>query len=106
MKILRGGDDSGSKQFVSDPGGSMMFEFYHSGSATVPDYASMNNHEMHIAFLVDNVDAACQKLINAGARLDGEIVTTGNNDRIGVVRDPWGIPIQFVKRAEPMLHHN
>jgi len=106
MKIIRAGDDPGSKQFVCDPGGNMMFEFYHSKSARVPDYAAMNNHEIHIAFLADDVEGACRKLVNAGARMDGEIVTTGDGDRIGVVRDPWGIPIQFVKRSKPMLYHN
>ena len=106
MKILRGGDDRGSKQFVSDPGGNMMFEFYHSKSAKIPDYASMNNHELHIAFMVDEVKAACQKLISAGAKMDGEIVVTGDGDEIAIVRDPWGIPIQFVKRAVPMFCHN
>ena len=106
MKILRGGDDSGSKQFVSDPGGNMMFEFYHSKSAKVPDYAAMNNHEIHIAFMVDDVKAACQKLISAGAKMDGEIVVTGEGDEIAIVRDPQGIPIQFVKRAKPMFSHN
>jgi catechol 2,3-dioxygenase-like lactoylglutathione lyase family enzyme len=103
MVILRGGDDPTSKQFVSDPGGNMMFEFYHTELAKVPDYASMHNHEIHIAFHVDDVKAACQRLIDAGARMDGEIVVTPDGDEIAIVRDPWGIPIQFVRRAEQML---
>jgi uncharacterized glyoxalase superfamily protein PhnB len=84
----------------------MMFEFYHSKSAKVPDYASMNNHELHIAFMVDDVKGMCERLIGAGARLDGEIVVTGDGDEIAILRDPWGIPIQFVRRAEPMFEHN
>jgi catechol 2,3-dioxygenase-like lactoylglutathione lyase family enzyme len=106
MKILRGGDVPGSKQFVSDPGGNMMFEFYHTKLAKVPDYSAMHNHELHIAFMVDDVKAACQKLIAAGAKMDGEIVITPEGDEIAIVRDPWGIPIQFVKRATPMFSHN
>jgi hypothetical protein len=33
-------------------------------------------------------------------------MVTGDGDEIAIVRDPWGIPIQFVKRAEPMFKHN
>ena len=106
MKIIRDSDDPGSKQFISDPGGNMMFEFYHSKSAKVPDYASMNNHELHIAFMVDDVKAACEKLISAGAKMDGEIVITPEGDEIAILRDPQGIAIQFVKRAKPMFSHN
>lgn len=106
MKIIRGGDAPGSRQFISDAGGNMMFEFYNSELAKVPDYESMHKHELHIAFMVDDVEAACRRLINAGARMDGEIVTTEEGDKIAIVRDPWGIPIQFVNRAKPMLHHN
>lgn len=106
LKIIREGEAPASKRFVADPGGNMMFEFYHSRSAKVPDYASMNNHELHIAFMVDDVKAACDRLISAGAKLDGEIVVTGEGDEIAIVRDPWGIPIQFVKRARPMLSYD
>lgn len=106
LKIIREGEPPGNKRFVADPGGNMMFEFYHSRSAEVPDYASMNNHELHIAFMVDDVKAACDRLISAGAKLDGEIVVTREGDEIAIVRDPWGIPIQFVKRARPMLSYD
>jgi catechol 2,3-dioxygenase-like lactoylglutathione lyase family enzyme len=70
LKIIREGEPPGSKRFVADPGGNMMFEFYHSRSAEAPDYASMNNHQLHIAFMVDDVKAACDRLIRAGARLE------------------------------------
>ncbi|MHC4646014.1 MAG: VOC family protein [Planctomycetota bacterium] len=100
------GGPPGSKRFVSDPGGNMMFEFYHSRSAAVPDYASMNNRELHIAFMVEDVKGTCDKLIRAGARMDGEIVVTREGDEIAIVRDPWGIPIQFVRRAKPMFGYN
>lgn len=106
MTIVREGEPPGSKRFVADPGRNMMFEFYRSRSAPVPDYASMNNHQLHIAFMVDDVKAMCDKLIAAGGQLDGEITTTREGDVIAIVRDPWGIPIQLLTRARPMLSHN
>ena len=103
MEIVRGANDPDSGKFVADKEGNMMFEFYHSDAAKVLDFPSMHCHELHIAFFVDDVEAICKKLVNAGGRMDGEIFTTDAGDVIAIVRDPWGIPLQFVNRAEPML---
>ncbi|GAI31566.1 unnamed protein product, partial [marine sediment metagenome] len=35
----------------------------------------------------------------------GDISVTPGGDEIAILRDPWGVAIQFVKRAEPMLPH-
>jgi uncharacterized glyoxalase superfamily protein PhnB len=56
--------------------------------------------------MVDDVKAFCEKLISAGAKMDGKIVITPDGDEIAILRDPQGIPIQFVKRAKPMFSHN
>jgi catechol 2,3-dioxygenase-like lactoylglutathione lyase family enzyme len=106
MTIVREAKPPGSKRFVADPGRNMMFEFYRSRSAPVPDYASMNNHQLHIAFMVDDVKAVCDKLIAAGGQLDGEVPTTREGDVIAIVGDPWGIPIELLTRALPMLSHD
>jgi hypothetical protein len=42
-------------------------------------------------------------LIKAGAKLAEDIKRTAVGDQILMLRDPWGQPIQFVKRAKPML---
>jgi len=57
----------------------------------------------HIAFMVDDVQATRDKLIAAGAKPDWEVETTGDGDVITTARDLWGIPIQLLKRAKPML---
>jgi hypothetical protein len=42
-------------------------------------------------------------LIAAGAIVIDDSTTIPNGDQILMMRDPWGLSIQFVKRAEPML---
>jgi hypothetical protein len=32
-----------------------------------------------------------------------DIRVSSSGDQILMLRDPWGVPIQFIKRAEPML---
>jgi uncharacterized glyoxalase superfamily protein PhnB len=65
----------------------------------------MNPLLLHIAFMVDDVKGVREKLITAGATPVGDISVTSRGDELAMLRDPWGVAIQFVKRAEPMLQH-
>lgn len=81
----------------------MMLEFYSNTEVAVPDYASLAPFSFHIAFHVANVPATRQRLLAAGATPEGEVNTNDDGDKITIVRDPWGICLQFVQRAKPML---
>jgi catechol 2,3-dioxygenase-like lactoylglutathione lyase family enzyme len=105
MKIIRKGEPPANMRFISDAGGNMMLEIYHNPPDAVPDYSSMDPLLLHIAFMVDDVKAICDKLLTAGATVAGDVNITPAGDEIAMLRDPWGVPIQFVKRAEPMLPH-
>ncbi len=103
MKVVREGPAPANARFLSDAGGNMMLEIYHNPPDAVPDYASMNPLVLHIAFMVDDVKALRQKLVAAGATVHEDVYTTDSGDQIVMMRDPWGVPIQFLKRAKPML---
>ena len=81
----------------------MMLELYHNPPDAVPDYASMDPLTLHIAFMVDDVEGTCRKLVAAGATVATETTVTDSGDKLAMLRDPWGVPIQFLKRAKPML---
>ena len=106
MKIVRKGPPPANMRFISDAGGNMMLELYNNPPDEVPDYPSMNPLSLHIAFMVDDVKAIMKKLMAAGATIAVDINTTPAGDELVILRDPWGVPIQFLKRAKPMLHHN
>jgi len=103
MKVVRKGPPPINMHFISDAGGNMMLEIYHNPPDAVPDYASMDPLLLHIAFMVDDVKGIREKLIAAGATAVGEVTITPAGDELAMLRDPWGVAIQFVKRAEPML---
>ncbi len=103
MKIVRKGPPPVNGHFISDAGGNMMLEIYHNPPDAVPDYASMNPLLLHIAFMVDDVKEISRKLVAAGATIATDVTTTDAGDELVMLRDPWGVPIQFLKRAEPML---
>ena len=103
MKIKREGPPPTNMRFISDPGGNMMLELYNNPEGAVPDYKSMSPLSLHIAFHVDDVAAMRKKLMAAGATPFNEIETTPAGDTLTILRDPWGVPIQFLTRAKPML---
>jgi len=105
MKVVRKGPPPINMHFISDAGGNMMLEIYHNPPDAVPDYASMDPLLLHISFMVDDVKGVREKLIAAGATSVGEVTITPAGDELAMLRDPWGVAIQFVKRAEPMLRN-
>ncbi len=105
MKIMREGPAPAHARFLADAGGNIMLELYHNPPDAVPNYATMDPLLFHVAFMVDDVDAIRSKLIAAGATAVGEVTTTPAGDKLAMLRDPWGLAIQFVRRADPMLTH-
>lgn len=105
MKVVRQGPPPANGRFISDAGGNMMLELYHNPPDTVPDYASMNPLLLHIAFMVDDVEGTYRRLRAAGATVAEDVYKTDSGDEIAMLRDPWGVPIQFLKRTKPMLSY-
>ena len=105
MKILREGPAPIHARFLADTAGNMMLELYHNPPEAVPNYAAMDPLLLHVAFTVEDVEAIRSKLIAAGATAVDEVTTTPAGDKLAMLRDPWGLAIQFVRRANPMLQY-
>ena len=105
MKVVRKGDPPANARFICDAGGNTTLETYNNPPDGVPDYASMDPLTFHIAFTVDDVKGIREKLVAAGATVVTDVTTTSDGDELATLRDPWGVPIQFVKRAKPMPLH-
>ena len=99
--VARAGGEPSHGRFLTV--GSVLFEIYRNPRAAVPDYATVDPLLIHLAFSSENLVADRDRLVKAGARVADDIATTPAGDEIMMLRDPWNIPIQFVKRAEPML---
>jgi len=99
MKIAK----TGSAPFVADAAGRMMFEFYHKNEAKVVDYRQIDPNSFHVAFETSDVQALRDKLVKAGAAVTKDLATSSNGDIVMTLRDPWGLPIQLLKRTQPLL---
>lgn len=90
-------------QFLADDGDAVMLEFYNNPTVAVPDYRAIDPLILHIAFWTDDVEATRARLVAAGASAVGEALVTPAGDHVAMLRDPWGLAIQFVHRAQPMI---
>ena len=105
MKVVRKGPPPVNMHFLADTGDNIVFEFYHNIEAPVPDCNMIHPRSYHVAFVVDDVEAIRDKLLQKGATVAVDLETTPAGDQIIILRDPWALPIQFVKRTKPMLSH-
>lgn len=90
-------------RFLGDDGGAVMVEVYNNPKVPMPDYRAIDPLVLHLAFVTDDVAATRERLIVAGATPVGEAVVADNGDHLAMLRDPWGLAIQLVRRREPML---
>lgn len=101
--VARSGGEPGFVRFLKDGSGSSMIEIYSNTAAPVPDYAAMNPSLLHVAFSSGDLAADRQRLLEAGATIAQDLTTTPAGDQLLMLRDPWGLALQLVKRADPML---
>jgi glyoxylase I family protein len=103
MKVVRAVAGAPHTHFLADEAGRVVLELYHQERAPIPDYLKMDPVTLHIAFKSKNMEAEQAKLIASGATLATGPVTTPTGDTLTMLRDPWGICIQLVKRTAPLL---
>ena len=99
MRIVLRVDGPPHTRFIADSAGKTMLEIYAQTVAAVPDYASMHPMALHVAFTAADVKAEHARLLAAGATDAGKPNVAPNGDELAMVRDPWGVCVQLVKRA-------
>jgi catechol 2,3-dioxygenase-like lactoylglutathione lyase family enzyme len=103
-RVVRSADAPVEVRFLADSSGSVLFEVYRNDAAPVPDYASLDPLVLHMAFESDDVRADRDRLVAAGATVvtDAPPSPVPGSDDLVMLRDPWGLAVQLVTRAEPM----
>lgn len=103
FSVKRGSSEPPYAHFLADDGGTMMLELYSNPNVPVLGYSEQHPMSLHLAFVSKDVPGDVDRLISAGATLVGEVQISAQGDHLAMLRDPWGLCIQFVKRAEPMF---
>jgi catechol 2,3-dioxygenase-like lactoylglutathione lyase family enzyme len=100
--VRRAVDQPVVARFLADSSGVVMLELYNNPRVPVPAYGSMDPLLLHVAFVCDEVPATVERLLKAGATLVAAPALSGG-DELAMLRDPWGLAIQLVRRRHPML---
>lgn len=104
MKIASAGDSSPYATFLTDSAGKSMLELYTQEDPVPPTWAKRDRYQVHIAFLTEDLETDRDRLVAAGAIVDGDPVHNPVGDVLLFFRDPWGISFQIVSRAVSLLH--
>ena len=102
MRVVRSGPAPMHMRFLSDARGRVVVEIYNNADDPVPDYAAQHPARLHFAFHTDDPEGSRDALIAAGATLIDE-QTTPDGSRLVMLRDPWGLALQLVRRSSPLL---
>ena len=102
MEVVRGTREPPCTHFIADEARTVMFEIYCNPAAKVPDYAAQHPLVFHLAFKCEDVAKKRDELVAAGATLVTD-VDPSSADELVMLRDPWGVPLQLVKRVEGMI---
>jgi catechol 2,3-dioxygenase-like lactoylglutathione lyase family enzyme len=99
--VARAGGAPSFTRFLA--AGPVLIEIYQGSIAPTPDYHSKHPAQLHLAFVSESLKADRDRLLAAGAKIAEDCFTTPAGDELLMLRDPWGIGLQLVKRAKPML---
>lgn len=83
--------------------GTVLIEIYQNSKFQTPDCHSMPPSSLHLAFVSEDVKADCDRLVLAGAKIVDDCFLNAAGDQLAMLRDPWGVPLQLVKRTKPIL---
>jgi glyoxylase I family protein len=103
LTVKRAQTESPFGHFLGDDGDGVMLEFYGYPDLPVPDYFRMEPLLLHVAFHVDDVASTRSRLIGVGAAPVGDVQVNDVGDEVAMLRDPWGIPVQLVRRRVRMI---
>jgi catechol-2,3-dioxygenase len=102
LQIVRQMEDSPFTTFLRDDSDTILIEIYKNAAAEVPPYRDMNPLLVHLAFVSENPSQEKERLLEVGATLVSDH-QMNDGSHLVMMRDPWGLAIQFCKRGTSMI---
>lgn len=102
LTVQRRTVDAPYAHFLADDGGTVMIEIYGNTAAPAFDFSTIDPAAVHLAFVSEDVAADENRLVKAGATIVNGVHNLGD-DQFSMLRDPWGLPLQLVKRGKKLL---
>ena len=99
LTVARKREDAPYTHFLADETGRVIVELYSNPTAAYPDYAKQHQLVFHVAFVSTGTKADRARLEKAGATFIIEETPDGSS--LVMMRDPWGVALQFCQRSKP-----
>ncbi len=103
LKVKRRTVEAPFAHFLADDSGTVMLEIYGNPDAPRLDFPTVQPPALHLAFLCSDLAADVKRLVAGGASIVADVHTLPTGDTFAMLRDPWGLPLQLVKRLSPMI---
>ena len=100
LTVARRREDAPYTHFLADETGRVVVELYTNPAAIVPDYHAQHPLVFHFALVAANATAERTRLEKAGATFFAED-RLPDGSHLVMMRDPWGLPLQFCQRTQP-----
>lgn len=95
------GSNSGGAGFLADASGRPVFELFSRTDIPYFDAEATPSLSIHIAYECSDIEGTTRKLLHAGATEDIPFAVSPEGDELVMLRDPFGITIQLINRANP-----
>lgn len=89
--------------FLADDSGTVMLEIYGNTESPHLAFPDIQPAALHLAFLSGDLAADVRRLVAAGASIVADVHTVATGDSFAMLRCPWGLSLQLVKRLTPMI---
>lgn len=100
--LLQNGSQADGAAFAADSSGQMLIEFFSRPDTPALEFVGMAPLQLHIAVQSDDPEADCARLTQAGALFIERSSLRQAGDLLILMRDPWGMALQLVKRSRPL----
>ena len=98
--VARSFDVAPYMHFLADETGRVIVELYTNPNAIIPDYRAQHPLVFHLALVSTDTVAERARLEKAGCTFFAEDALP-DGSRLLMMKDPWGLPLQFCQRAKP-----
>jgi catechol 2,3-dioxygenase-like lactoylglutathione lyase family enzyme len=98
--VYRASETAPYMNFLADETGRVVLELYSNTAAPIPDYKNQPPLVLHFAMATKDAGADGERLRQAGGTVFSD-TTQPDGTRFVMVRDPWGLALQFCQRASP-----
>ena len=102
LRVLRKVGGEAQIHFLIDEADQVALEIFHHPDSPRTDFHGLHPQQLHVAFAVDDIESEKQRLLVAGATLDGDVHSMPTGDLLLFLRDPWGLTLQLAKRVTPL----